>query len=317
MTLQKQIARASIFALSLSTLALAQIPSGATGNHKGWVQVPGELIRPDCVHEIPNGATVETVGGQITGDITMNGSLLAHYDACPEAAVITRPVRGVTPNAAKLPGTGNGWVEASQTDLPLSASDNIDFMAGSWTVPSNPSATGALIYLFNGIEPATENWILQPVLQWGSNGAFGGNYWLIASWMVGPNNYAFYSPAVTVYAGHSIYGYTKMTGPSGSNLEWKVQAQDSNTGVYTWITAHTSGLHWTWGFSAVLEAYSVTSCSEFPASGYVQFTNSVIEHGYPSYNPESPAGWYGAIYGYGGPACGFGAYGGTTSTLYY
>jgi hypothetical protein len=291
--------------------------SKATMEHPGWVQIPGELIRPDCVHEIPNGATVEVENGQITGDVSLNGVLIAHYDACPEDAVITRP-RGRTEGLKNAPGTGNGWVEASQWDVSLSSSDNIDYMAGNWTVPSDPSANGALIYLFNGIEPASENWILQPVLQYGSNGAFGGNYWVIASWLVGPNNYAFHSPAETVHPGNTLSGYTKLTGTTGSDLDWKVQAKDTTTGAYTWITARTNGLHWTWAFAAVLESYNVTSCSEFPANGKAEFTNSVVDHGYPSYKAVAPQGWFAAYYNYGGPSCGFDVVvDGSTSTLFF
>jgi hypothetical protein len=303
--------------LGLTTYSIAQVqtnPSNATMDHPGWVQIPGELIRPDCVHEIPNGARVETANGQITGDVTLHGVLIAHYDACPEDAVITRP-RGRTESLSNPPGTGNGWVEASQWDVPLGSSDNIDYMAGDWTVPSNPSSNGALIYLFNGIEPASENWILQPVLQYGSNGAFGGNYWVIASWMVGPNNYAFHSPPETVSPGNSLFGYTEITGTSGSTLDWKVQAQDTTTGAYSWITATTSGLHWTWAFAGVLEAYGVTSCSEFPSNGRAVFTNSAVDHGFPWYDGISPQGWFGASYGYGGPSCSFQVVAGNTSTL--
>jgi hypothetical protein len=292
----------------------AQTSSKATMDHPGWVQIPGELIRPDCVHQIPSGAAVEIENGQITGDVTLNGVLIAHYDACPEDAVITRP-RGRTEGLNNPLGTGNGWVEASQWDVPLGSSDNIDYMAGTWTVPSNPWKNGALIYLFNGIEPSSENWILQPVLQYGSNGAFGGNYWVIASWIVGPKNYAFYGATPKVDPGDSISGYTKMTGTSGSKLLWKVKATDTSTGANSWITAHTSGLHWTWAFAAVLEAYYVTSCSQFPASGQAVFTKSAVDHGFPSYSAISPQGWYAAYYSYGGPSCGFSVVPGKTSTL--
>jgi|SRR5208282_4282331 hypothetical protein len=290
----------------LSTYSIAQEQtnaSQATMDHPGWVQIPGELIRPDCVHEIPNGASVEVEDGQITGDVMLNGARIAHYDACPEDAVITRP-RGRTQNLAHTPGTGNGWVEADQWEASLGSKDNIDFMGGNWTVPSNPSSNGALIYLFNGIEPSSENWILQPVLQYGSNGAFGGNYWVIASWMVGPNNYAFYGTPEKVHPGNSILGYTEMTGTSGNTLYWTVEAQDTTTGAYSYITVHTSGLHWTWAFAGVLEAYNVTSCSEFPASGREVFNDSTVAHGFPYYEDLSPD-WYGAIYGYGGPTCHF------------
>ena len=60
-----------------------------------WVQIPGELIRPDCVHAVPKGAMVEVADdGHITGDVTLNGALIAHYDPCPEKPVITRPSAG-------------------------------------------------------------------------------------------------------------------------------------------------------------------------------------------------------------------------------
>jgi hypothetical protein len=76
----------------LSSYANAQqSQSEAVAEHPNWAQLPGELIRPDCVHEIPKGARVE-IGkdGDLTGDVTLNGILIAHYDACPEKAVITR-----------------------------------------------------------------------------------------------------------------------------------------------------------------------------------------------------------------------------------
>src|ERR1700733_9322953 len=67
--------------------------SQARMDHPDWVQVPGELIRPDCVHEVPNGATVEVGSdGQISGDVSLNGVLVAHYDDCSEAPIIPRPL---------------------------------------------------------------------------------------------------------------------------------------------------------------------------------------------------------------------------------
>ena len=301
----------------LSTYSVAQdqtLASQAAMEHPGWMQIPGELIRPDCVHEIPQGATVEVANGEITGDVTLNGTLIAHYDACPEDAFVTRP-RGRSGTLATPPGTGNGWVEASEWDVPLGASDNLDFMGGRWTVPSNPSLNGALIFLFNAIEPSDGNWILQPVLQYGSNGGLGGDYWTIASWLAGPNGYVFHSPLETVHPGNLILASTEMTGTSGNTLYWKVSAQDSTTGANSWITAHSSGLHWTWAYAGVLEAYNVTSCSNFPASGRAVFTNSTIAHGFPSYKVITAQGWIGDIYGYGGPTCRFAVIAGTESTL--
>src|ERR1700690_589366 len=157
--------------LSMCSIALAQTNPGQVSmdqrrDHPGWVQIPGEFIRPDCVHEIPNGGKVEVHADQITVDVTLNGALIAHYDACPEEAIVTRP-RAHAAGLGHTPGTGNGWVEADQWNVPLGSDDDIDYLAGTWTVPSYPAENGALIYLFNGIEPSSGSWILQPVLQYG------------------------------------------------------------------------------------------------------------------------------------------------------
>jgi len=291
----------------LSTYSIAQAPtdnSRAIMGHPGWVQIPGQLIRPDCVHEVPNGARVEFGRhGQITGDVTLDGALIAHYDACPEDAIVTRP-RARTEGHRNPPGAGNGWVKADQWNVPLSSSDDIDYMAGTWTVPSYPSASGALIYLFNGIESANASWILQPVLQYGLSPAGGGNYWAIASWLVSSNQ-AFHSPLETVYPGNSISGFTEMTAISGGTHYWEVEVKDTTTGAYSHLSADVSGQHWTWAYAGVLDAYKVTSCSQFPTNGRAMFRGSVVEHGFPVSRPISPQGWYGAIYSYGGPSCHF------------
>jgi hypothetical protein len=167
--------------------------NNVTLEHPNWVQVPGELIRPDCVHEIPNGANVEIANGQITGDVTLNGVVIAHYDACPEDAISTRH-QGRTQNLDQRP-SGNGWVEQAQWDV---VNHNVDSLEGSWIVPTKPSQDGGVLYLFNGIEPSSQKYILQPALQYGYKGYFGGNYWTMASWLVGSTG-VFYSSPEIVY----------------------------------------------------------------------------------------------------------------------
>lgn len=287
--------------------------------HPDWVQVPGELIRPDCVHEVPNGAQIETdENGQITGDVTLNGELVAHYDACSEEPIITRP-QGRTQGF--IPGTpGNGWVEASQWNPTLGSNDNIDFMAGNWAVPLPPKTNGAVIFLWNGIEPTDGNAVLQPVLQYGVSRAGGGNFWAMASWLVGPGSFVFHSPLVAVSTGDLLYGSTKQTGVSGSTLDWTVEVRDVTENTFSLIKTHTSGLHWVWAFAGVLEVYNLTSCSEYPASGEVEFAHNVVDHGYPSYKPITPQGWFGAFYNYfgnGGPRCGFNVVAGNPSFLQF
>jgi len=47
--------------------------------------------------------------------------------------------------------------------------------------------------------------IIQPVLQWGSSAAGGGQYWAIASWFVG-GAHTVYSDLKQVSSGDTIYG---------------------------------------------------------------------------------------------------------------
>jgi len=292
-----------------------QTYSQARLDHPDWVQVPGELIRPDCVHEIPSGATVEVGNdGQISGDVTLDGVLVAHYEDCPEAPIITRPL-GESNGLEHDPGTGNGWVEASNWLVSLGSGDNLDEIAGDWNVPSDPKVNGALIYLFNGMEPSTFKWILQPVLQYGASPAGGGNYWGIASWLVGSK--AYHSPLATVNPKDALRGYTKITSVSSGTIHWKVSAKDNTTGASSALNAHSTGLQWTWALAGVLEVYGVTSCSEFPANGEAVFTKSDAYHGYPKFDLLTPPAWTASYWSYGGPSCGFNVSPGTTSTLHF
>jgi len=149
-----------------------------TAAHPDWVQVPGQIMRADCVHEIPNGAKV-VIGenGEPTGDVLLKGQVIAHHDTCSEAPISTKHTASVN-KPGHTPGPPfNGWVEDSQESVSLGSSDNIDWESGEFYVPNAPSSNGGTIFLFNGIAPTAQNWILQPVLQYGVSAAGGGNYW--------------------------------------------------------------------------------------------------------------------------------------------
>ena len=297
----------AVSGLSSDASAQTQTMNAAVLEHPTWAQLPGALIRPDCVHEIPKGARVEIGNdGNLTGDVTLNGELVAHYDSCPEKAVVTRQT-AVTQNAVhSQETTGNGWVEDDEYNAPLAASDNIDFVGGNFTVPSYPSEAngGQVIYLSNGIDPASHKWFLEAALQYGYNGAFGGNYYSIATWLIS-SNAVYYSSPDYVYPGDSLTSYTQMTGKSGSTTYWEVVIQDNSSGAYSVGSYWVSGQHWTWAYAGILQAYNVYACAEFPASGREVFKNSVVAHGFPSYEEISYPNWKGAGGGYGGPTCHF------------
>jgi hypothetical protein len=282
------------FLLGMSGILTAQAGQAVqtykqlTAAHPDWVQAPGQLMRADCVHEIPNGAKV-VIGedGQPTGDVLLKGRVIAHYDLCSEAPISTRHTASEN-KPGHNPGTPfNGWVEDSQEGLSLNSSDNIDWESGEFYVPNAPSSNGGTIFLFNGIAPTAQNWILQPVLQYGPSAAGGGNYWAIASWFVGTGG-AWHSPLVTVNSGNTLYGYSEQTGNSNGVVDYTSEAKDLSTGAYSWISIWSSGLHWTVAYEGVLEVYNVNSCSQLPSSNYAYFFDNYVYHGYPYFDYVSP-----------------------------
>jgi hypothetical protein len=280
-------------------------------DHPGWVLVPGEVIRPDCVHEIPKGAQVED-----SGDITLAGQVVAHYDRCPEAPIKTRGAGGARPDfAGDIPGTGDGWVEDIHASFSLGSGDNISLLESIWTVPKNPTATGGVVFLWNGIEPSSGGVVMQPVLQWGAagvgshGGELGGNYWVIASWLAHDTTAnSYHSPGERVSPGDLIQGETQITSTSAGKINWEISAQDLTSGAFSDMSAWSSGDHWTVAYAGVLEGYGISSCTQLPSSIDVQFQSNLVNDGYPKEEELSP-NWNGYNDEYGGtgegPACGY------------
>jgi hypothetical protein len=296
----------SVSVLCTNSVAQTQTYSEARKQHPDWVQVPGgELVSPDCVHVIPHGATVEIGGDGMAGDVTLNGLFIAHYGPCPEQPIRTGP-RAQNTKVSIPDDSGHSWIESADMDLTsiLSATDNIDYIAGSWQVPLRPD-DGALVFLFDGIVDSDQDWILQPVLQYGENGSLGGgDYWSIASWVAGTNGQHFTDTPVAVNVHDYIFGQTKITSTSGIYTYWSVVTTDATyPSIKSTINVRSWGLHFTLAFAAALEAYRVTSCDQLPG-GNIPFS-SLVEHGFPSH-VQVPPNWKATIYpGYNGPKCDF------------
>ncbi|MGA8431531.1 MAG: hypothetical protein WB729_17030 [Candidatus Sulfotelmatobacter sp.] len=282
--------------------------------HPGWILVPGALVRPDCVHRIPNGAGPRIENGRDTGDVVLHGNIVAHYDPCPEDATI-RFKQETSESSAITNVTGNGLVEDSYwDDTSLGSSDNLDFVYNYLTVPSKPTKNGAVILLYNAVQDSTGGYVFAPVLQYGKNLGEGGNYWSIVSYFVTPTD-TYLDPATKVNKGDMLELSTQLFAKSGGSYQWEVALQDLTTNGFSDLTPYTSGLHFNVAISGALSVANLTSCSEFPASKAV-FTGTVVDHGFPSLNPLSPK-WVGATYVYGGPACGFSVTAGNKTTLKY
>jgi hypothetical protein len=117
-------------------------------------------------------------------------------------------------SSTSVPGGTNGWVGFSA----FYGYQPITYFSTTWTVPGSPQSTshGQTIFIFNALQ---NNDIIQPVLQWGSSNAGGGNYWSIGNWYGwNSNQYFAFTSLISVAPGTSLQGIISNTGvkPDGS-----------------------------------------------------------------------------------------------------
>jgi hypothetical protein len=177
--------------------------------------------------------------------------------------------------------SSGGWIESAT----FTPSEPLGSMKVTFTVPEPPSKTGALIYLFPGAEDAQLTTILQPVLQWGSNGLFGGEFWTIASWNCSPDRGTWVSKRrFEVFTGETIVGTVKKTKILEDSCDWVVEtavAGDPERSAMLSVPNLKPLLLYLIG--GALEAYLLATaqplqpgpadCSLFPASGSTAFTD--------------------------------------------
>lgn len=273
-------------ALGATRLTANSTPSTVSANTPTTlVMTPVGPIDATCAHELPNGATVDFGQGNV---LDTNGSVLAHYDPCPDPM----------PGFPQLPSRGSGgdsgvtppnqiinWVESSQAN----STTYVNSMTGDWQVPGNPSSNdGQLIFLFFSLQSSTA--IIQPVIQYGSNGAFGGYYWTMATWLVYENKYSFYTTPVTINVGDSIQGEMVMI--TGSPQEWYLEMADTNISAYSYgETLIGDNNPFSNADQAVLEAYQnglqPTTCAVYPGvvdEGSTDFGDIQLTEPNPNWN---------------------------------
>jgi hypothetical protein len=229
-----------------------------------FVQTPAGLVHKTCVHQLADGDTVDDQGNILRA----NGELevlapCAYVDPLQER----KRLGGVT--QAVQPATDNGWTETAYWHAPTDVGDF--FSTGR--VPYPPATQSSqLIYLFSALEDETEENIIQPVLQWGYNGAFGGKYWGIASWYGGSywSGHYYASAYKAVKTGDFVAGAMEGQPPPDScagGCNWVTSTWTSTQ--QTVIEVHTP-LAWRYVFGGTIEVYGVNSCSEYPTYDYFE-----------------------------------------------
>jgi hypothetical protein len=236
------------------------------------------------------------MGGGInvqTGDVSVHGAVVDHVAPCTAGWKLERPTK--QKDGTVLPS--GGWYAWTDAQAPSISGTTYPFDAfySSLNIPTNPSPPSGdspLIYLFsslqnneglssNGAGCGSNIILIQPVLQWGYNGANGGAYWSMAAWEVWgcnsdcvTNCSAGHSPYVTVTAGDSLNGTMVQT--ANNTDTWEVRWDDYNTSGYTWNTIY--GIPSTWPKfkslqGGVFEGHSISHCTDLSPDNSLYFYN--------------------------------------------
>jgi hypothetical protein len=221
-----------------------------------YVMTPGGLRHRSNVHLIEAGHMLDASEGRLR-------ALDPNCRVVREIGPVERQrfERAFLPNNLirprwQVPDLGTGWIVYTgwwnNTGRPISSFET------AWTVPSSPlSRSGQLIYLFNGIQ--NDAYIYQPVLQWGSNGADGGEFWQVATWYVSLKT-AVHSTFVRVNPGDVLIGVMTLTGRTPTGFNYFGEFRGIPGSGYS-ITGQQE-LKWA---CETLEAYGVTRASDYPA----------------------------------------------------
>jgi len=207
-----------------------------------------------CVSRVESGSyIVKNPDGSHT--VTSPTGVVSHFVPCP-----------VTKNNVGHGAAWKAWGQYFNTN-------HVTNFTGNWPVPPVPTTKSSqTLFYWNGVEDTTNDEVLQPVLQWGSSAAGGGQYWAIASWYVSSSR-SFWSDLVNVNVGESIFGGLYEDNSTGV---WDVVSTDVQTNKSTSFKyKHPTPIE-TYSY-VVLEAYTIAECTDYPANTkFEAFTNLQI-----------------------------------------
>jgi hypothetical protein len=171
-------------------------------------------------------------------------------------------------NGKTLASDSSGWVTYTywnnKSNIPIT------YFSTDWIVPLPPIySDNQTVFLFNGLEETLHspgnNYIIQPVLQWGVSAAGGGNYWAIADWYVSSSGTFFYDSLIEESPGTILHGVMKLTSDSSNIFNYKSYFTVDSSGFTLPGTAlQVNNLAQAkWAFET-LEVYGITDCSDYP-----------------------------------------------------
>lgn len=217
------------------------------------VLTPAGWYHKSCVHQVPSGSHVNA----LTGVVTPPGATPYHLGKCLYPGRRNRNGVRVTSPA------DSGWMEwAAMTDTSYFSD-----VAAHWKVPAAPSSYSGedVFYSFPGAQ--SNEYILQPVLQYGYNGDFGGQYWSAASWHCN-DDCTYSTPITSISDSAAIVGEVSSSACVSGQCTWTVATIDSTADTRTSMT-WTDTVAYFWAVGGAVEVYDITNCDQYPQAGVV------------------------------------------------
>jgi hypothetical protein len=285
--------------VSSKIIQTASIPAG-------MVQTPGGLMVKSQVHLIEQGYHLEVSNNHVLKVRDNTGALTEDF------GVIKTPAGGSsTQQGPGFSNLNNAPALNSYTTYSEWGNTNgqtINSFSTKWLVPSNPTATGALFYIMDALEPYqveannAGNLAMEPALQWGTNGVFGGSYWTISNWCVWSGGSAYTSPVTSVAPGTLLQGAITFTGTQSdgsynytSAFNGYSNAMNLTQGtVYNNLGTGTVGIPFipieNWAYE-VLETFGWTQDGNYPVPNYVAMSNISVQTGPVGTYTPAPLAW--------------------------
>lgn len=234
------------------------------------VATPGGYRPKSSVHYVEPGHVVKLVEGRLK-KFDASEKLVADFGAVETVKARedknepVMPANLFIPETLNPPAFGTGWI--SNTGWTNNSGHPITSFSTTWVVPPAPATqSGQIIYLFSGIQ--NSQFIYQPVLQWGSTPAGGGNYWAVACWYVNSGSIALHGQLIKVNPGDTLTGIMVQTGQTGTQFTYNCYFQGiANSGF---PIQNIEQLTWA---NETLEVYGITKASDYPATTETVFRN--------------------------------------------
>jgi hypothetical protein len=217
---------------------------GAAVVPPGYVLTPGGFRHRSITHYVPRGNAVQRRLDRLSQVDMRTGEQVSLYARVPKHLTI--------------PDVGSNWITyaswSNDTGSPIS------HFATEWIVPPMPQTeNGQTIFIFNCIEDAAQDDIVQPVLQWGVAMPGGGNYWAIANWYIDHTGHASYSTLQRVSPGDNITAAVTLVSQQGSICNYNASFAN-----YPELDLPVNGVGELVWASETLEAYMISECSDYP-----------------------------------------------------